>query len=79
MISSCDVFFLQLAHDIDGIDAEEVPCNILNMEFFDRLWTQNMVDKETNEMIKSKRDRWGDIPLNDEVRKVKSCVAHIII
>ena len=65
---------LQSAHDIDGIDAEEVPCNILNMEFFDRLWTQNMVDKETNEMIKSKRDRWGDIPLNDEVRKVKQRV-----
>ena len=68
-----------LADDIDGINMEEVPCNILNMEFFDRLWNENMVDKETNEMIKSKRDSWGDIPLTDEVRKVCQWVAYYIL
>ena len=58
-----------LAHAIDGVDIEDVSCNVLNMEFFDRLWIKGLV-RDTGEMVKSKKDRWGDVPCEDEVRKV---------
>ena len=56
------------AHAIDGLDIEEVSCNVLNMEFFDRLWVRGVV--RDGEMVKSKKDSWGDIPCCDDVRKV---------
>ena len=57
-----------LANDIDNVNAEAVPCNVLNMEFFDRLWVRGVV--RDGEMVKSKPDSWGDVPCKDDVRKV---------
>ena len=50
------------------MNAEAVPCNVLNMEFFDRLWVRGVV--RDGEMVKSKPDSWGDVPCKDDVRKV---------
>ena len=50
------------------MDIEDITCDVLNMEFFDRLWVRGVV--RDGEMVKSKPDRWGDIPCNDDVRKV---------
>ena len=51
------------------MDLEDVSCNVLNMEFFDRLWVKGLIN-DMGEMAKSKPDSWGDIPCADEVRKV---------
>ena len=66
-----------LAHTIDSCDIEELSCDIKNMEFFDRLWTSAIVNKE-GEMAKTKIDTWGNIPLEDEVRKVRTCVCECV-
>lgn len=59
---------MSLAYAIDGLDIEDISCNILNMEFFDRLWVRGVV--RDGEMVKSKPDRWGDVPCSDDVRKM---------
>ena len=50
---------------------DEAPCDVLNMEFFDRLWVEGLVDEE-GEMKKQKHDYLGQIPVDDQVRSVKS-------
>ena len=67
LINLCLILY-PLAHAIDGVDIEEISCDVLNMEFFDRLWVRGVV--RDGEMVKSKPDRWGDIPCADDVRKV---------
>ena len=63
-----------LAYATNCIDMDEAPCNVLNMEFFDRLWVEGLVDEE-GEMKKMKHDYLGQIPVDDQVRSVKTCLS----
>ena len=59
---------MYVAHSIDKVEIEDISCDVLNMEFFDRLWVRGVV--RDGEMVQSKADSWGDIPCPDDVRKV---------
>ena len=69
---SCDLSLSSiccLAYAIDSVQAEKCPCDVLNMEFFDKLWIEGLVNEE-GEMKKLKHDYLGDIPVDDQVRSV---------
>ncbi len=57
------------ASDIDEVCVEAVPCTILNMGFFDRLTTGQIV-RESGSIRKCFDEVCNDIVISDELRKL---------
>lgn len=51
---------------------EEVPCTVLSMEFFDRLWKHKIV-RESGQIVKCFDEPCGDFLISDKLREV-SCL-----
>ena len=66
--------------EIDEVCVEEVPCTVLNMQFFDRLWKCGVV-RESGHIIKCFDEPYGDFVISDKLREVKkgSDVSMIIL
>lgn len=48
---------------------EEVPCTVLNMEFFDRLWKCGVV-RDSGRIVKCFDEVCGDFIISDKLREV---------
>ena len=59
------------AAQVDSCTVEEVPCTILSMDFFDRLWSPDGgVVKQSGHIMKCFDEMCGDFLISDELRKV---------
>lgn len=59
-----------LAKEIDGVSVEVIPCTVLNMDFFDRLWKCGVV-RESGRIVKCFDEVYDDFLVSDELRKVR--------
>lgn len=68
-IRGSSLFCLCPAKEIDGVSVEEIPCTVLNMEFFDRLWQCGVV-RESGRIVKCFDEVCGDFIISDKLREV---------
>lgn len=52
------------------MQAEEVPCSVLSMNFFDRLWQQGIV-RESGNIIKCFDEPCEEFLISDKLREVR--------
>ena len=54
----------------DKVMVEHVPCSLLNMSFFDRLYADDKIAREGGILVKCLDDYCDGITIADELRKV---------
>jgi hypothetical protein len=66
----CTLLVLESGYSI-GI--EDVPCTLVNMTIFDKLYAEGVV-RQSGSICKCFHEDYEDIPIDDELRKVSSIV-----
>ena len=56
-----------------SIKAEVVPCSVLSMTFFDRLYNDHVI-RESGAIQKCFDEPYFDMMVSDELRKVYTCI-----
>ena len=54
------------------VKATQVPCTVLSMAFFDRLYEDNKIAREGGLLVKCYDDFYEGITISDELRKVST-------
>ena len=55
------------------MSVEVVPCSVISMEFFDRLWGCGIV-RDSGSIIKCFDEPCGDFIVSDKLREVSRCM-----
>ena len=63
-----------VAKEIDSVLVEEVPCTVLSMEFFDRLWKHKVV-RDGGQIVKCFDEPCSDFLISDKLREVREWIA----